>query len=207
MYKEKYINKYEVLEFGKFYHLYNKAIGSDLLFKTDQDYFYFLNKFDRYLGTYVDVYTYCLLPNHFHFNIRVKEEFEIIKKLNTKAKEFPLAKINQAFSNFFNSYTKSFNKIHERKGKLFMLPYKRILVDEEDYLLILINYIHRNPIHHGFVDHFSDWKYSSYVACISEKTTKIKREEVISLFGTIDNFIKFHQENREKPGSGKYYLE
>ena len=207
MNKKKYVNKYEVLDFNKFYHIYNKAVGSELLFKTEKDYYYFLSKFDRYLCAFAEIYTYCLIPNHFHFLIRIKEESEIIENIKYRGKEFSFEKINQAFSNFFNSYTKSFNKIHKRNGKLFILPYKRILVDKEDYLLILINYIHRNPIHHGLTDNFSDWKYSSYNACFSDKPTKIKREEIISIFGTREDFIKFHQENKEKPGSEKYYLE
>lgn len=207
MHSEKYVNKFEMLEFGRFYHIYNRAVGSELLFKTENDYFYFLNKFDRYLIELAEVYTYCLLPNHFHFLLRIKEEYEIVETQKFGGNEFLADKINQAFSNFFNSYTKSFNKIHKRKGKLFMLPYKRILVDEDDYFLILINYIHRNPIHHGLTNNFSNWKYSSYNACISDKPTKIKRKEIISSFGGTDKFIKFHHENKEKPGSGKYYLE
>lgn len=207
MYKEKYVNKHEALDFSQFYHIYNKAVGSELLFKTEKDYYYFLNKFDRYLSAFAEIYTYCLLPNHFHFLIRIKEDSAIKENLNYRGKELSFEKINQAFSNFFNSYAKSFNKIHKRKGKLFMLPFKRILVDKEDYLLILINYIHRNPIHHGLKDNFSDWKYSSYNACISDNPTKIKRAEIISFFGTKEDFIQFHQDNKEKPGSKKYYLE
>lgn len=207
MLPRKYINRQETLDFEQIYHVYNRAISSDKLFITDKDYFYFLQKFDRYLSAFVEVFSYCLLPNHFHFLIRIKEKSKIKVELSFKGEEFSHKNINQAFSNFFNSYTKSFNKVHCRKGKLFLLPYKRILVENEDYLLTLINYIHRNPIHHGIKQEFSDWKYSSYNDYISARPSKINKVEIISLFGTIEKFIQFHEEKREKPEIKKYYLE
>ncbi len=207
MFSKKYINKQETLDFEQIYHVYNRAIGSDKLFINERDYFYFQKKFDRYLSTFVDIFSYCLLPNHFHFLLRIKEKSKIIDVLKYKGVELTHRNINQAFSNFFNSYTKSFNKVHCRKGKLFMLPYKRILVDKEDYLLTLVNYIHRNPIHHGYTKEFSDWEYSSFNEYVSDKPSRINKAVIISLFGTIENFIRFHQENKEKPEIKEYYLE
>lgn len=159
MLSEKNINRQETLDFEQIYHVYNRAIGSDKLFITARDYYYFQQKFDRYLSAFVEIFCYCLLPNHFHFLLRIKEKSKIKEVLNLRSEDFSYKNINQAFSNFFNSYTKSFNKVHHRKGKLFMLPYKRILVENEDYLLTLVNYIHRNPIHHGLKNEFTDWKY------------------------------------------------
>jgi len=72
-------------------------------------------------------------------------------------------------------------------GRLFLYPFKRILVDKEDYLLFLINYIHRNPIHHGIVKNFSDWKYSSYNTILSDKFTKIERSYILQLFGSVND--------------------
>lgn len=207
MFPKKYINRQETLDFEQIYHVYNRAIGSEKLFLTERDYYYFQVKFHRYLSAYLDVFSYCLLPNHFHLLLRIKEKSKIIDVLKYKGVDLSHKNINQAFSNFFNSYTKSFNKVHCRKGKLFMLPYKRILVEKEDYLLSLINYIHRNPIHHGFRKEFSGWKYSSYNDYIFDRPSKINKAEIISIFGTIENFIQFHQENREKPEIKKFYLE
>lgn len=207
MLSEKYINRQETLDFEQIYHVYNRAVGTDKLFITERDYYYFQEKFDRYLSAFVEIFSFCLLPNHFHFLLRIKEKSKIIEELNYKGDDFSYKNTNRAFSNFFNSYTKSFNKVHHRKGKLLMLPYKRILVDEEDYLLTLINYIHRNPIHHGLKQEFAEWKYSSYNDYICDRPSKIKKAEIILLFGTIENFIQFHQENKVKPEIKKHYLE
>jgi len=71
----------------------------------------------------------------------------------------------------------------------------------------LINYIHRNPIHHGYIDDYSKWEYSSYNSCLSKKPTKINRKAVLSFFYSKQDFIKFHEENKTKPGMEEYYLE
>ena len=205
--RHKNVNKEEILDFEKIYHIYNKAIGNDLLFRTEEDYYFFLQKLDRFILPVAEIYSYCLIPNHFHFLIYTRQEEDIKQRLKKKSFENERNPVHQSFSNFFNSYTKSFNKAHKRAGRLFLYPFKRILVDKEDYLIYLINYIHRNPIHHGLVENFADWKYSSYNTILSKKSTKIERSHILQLFGSIDDFVVFHEHNKTKPGMDKYYLE
>lgn len=203
----KYVNKEEKLEPGKVYHVYNKAIGDELLFRNQDDYYFFLQKLERYIFPVANIYSYCLIPNHFHFLIQTRKEDVLIEMLKRKSIEDGGKLIQQSFSNFFNSYSKSYNKSHNRAGRLFLYSYKRILVDRDDYMLILINYIHRNPIHHGLVKDFFEWKYSSYNAILSNKATKLSRDFVLSYFTSNDDFIAFHNENKTKPGLEKYWLE
>jgi putative transposase len=44
-------------------------------------------------------------------------------------------------------------------------------------------YIRANPQKHGFVDDFRDWKWSSYDALYTDKTTHLERAAVIDWFG------------------------
>jgi len=197
-------NKTEILEPENYYHIYNRAVGDELLFKSDTDYSYFLNKIERFIFPVGDLISYCLIPNHFHLFIRTHEEKRIQINMKLNNLDSVLDKLNQAFSNFFNSYTKSFNLRHGRKGKLFMLPYKRILVENYAYFISIINYIHRNPIHHGLVQNHSEWKHSSYNDYLSSNTTKINIELGLNFFGNRQNFIEIHQENKIKEGCNKY---
>lgn len=203
----KTINQYENLQFGETYHILNRAIGNESLFISDDDYFYFLQKLDRFLLPWIDVFAYCLIPNHFHLLVTIKEIDKIPEKLLRLDKKEPEKLLLQAFSNFFNSYSKSYNKIHERKGRLLLYPFKRILVDDDDYLIYLINYIHRNPIHHGITDNYLTWKYSSYKAFLTNRPTKVKREYVLTLFGSKDEFVSFHTDNKTKQGLREYLME
>jgi hypothetical protein len=48
---------------------------------------------------------------------------------------------------------------------------------------------------HGFVTDFKDYAHSSYAAHLLTATTKLKREEVMDLFGGTSNFVEIHLEN------------
>ncbi|OFX57394.1 MAG: hypothetical protein A2046_06365 [Bacteroidetes bacterium GWA2_30_7] len=61
------------LEAGRFYHVYNRGNNSDTIFYNKGNYAYFLRKYDEYLSDFVETYCFCLLPNHFHLLVRVKE--------------------------------------------------------------------------------------------------------------------------------------
>jgi len=191
---------------GETYHIYNKAVGNELLFRTDDDYQYFLRKLSRYILKVADIYTYCLIPNHFHILLKIKESNEISLLAKTNEDNYSKYLMN-TFSNFFNSYSKSYNKIYQRQGRLFILPFKRIIVEDDDYFIVLINYIHRNPLHHGLVKQFPEWKYSSYQTFLSEKATNIDRCEVLSYFDSTDDFVDYHEENKTKPGMDELLAE
>ncbi|MBN1118164.1 MAG: hypothetical protein JXA77_13225, partial [Bacteroidales bacterium] len=61
------------LEPNNYYHIFNHAVGNENLFVEDKNYAFFLDKFEKYIVEFIDVFAYCLMPNHFHFLIRVKD--------------------------------------------------------------------------------------------------------------------------------------
>ncbi len=192
------------LEAGKFYHIFNHAVGSEKLYRNDENYNYFLKKFNEYISPIASTFSYVLIPNHFHFLIEIKDKKELYEsyRILESNKEFPKVKpetemdfekfVMQQFSNFFNCYTKSFNKQHNRKGALFIDYLRRTLISDEEYLRNIVTYIHQNPIHHKMCTKLEEWKYSSYNSILSEKPTLLEREEVINWFGDLENFIDMH---------------
>ena len=135
----------------------------------------------KYLDNVVDFYSYCLMDNHFYFIVRIIEEEKIV---------------TQKLSNLFNAYAKAFNKQNDRTGSLFEKHFKRIKLNDNEYLKNLIMYVHLNPKHHLDLD-FKKYKFSSYQTVISEKFTRIKRREVIELFENLDNFIFCHNQKND----------
>jgi hypothetical protein len=121
------------------------------------------------------------------------EHFKDKLRKNPQGFENLAGLISRKFSNFLNAYAKAFNKMFERKGSLFLDNIQRKKIENENYFTHLIHYIHYNPVHHGFVRDLDDWKYSSYHAFLSEKKTKVERENVLQWFGGKDDFEKFHQ--------------
>ena len=89
------------------------------------NYFYFLQLLKKYILPVANVFSYCLLKNHFHLLVQIKEGKE--EKV-----------ISKGFSNFFNSYSKSINKKYNRSGSLFRDRFKRIKIKDEEYLKTLI---------------------------------------------------------------------
>jgi len=178
--EEHYYTKFES---GKFYHVYNRTIDKKKMFINSDNYFFFLKKFSRYLNELVEVYAYCLLDDHFHFLIRIKEND------NSSLHDI----ISKQFRLLFQSYALAFNKQHSRVGTLFQTPFKRALVHEQSHLFHLIYYIHNNPEKHQLTNDFRKWQWSSYLSFFSEKPTLLKRETVIDWFGNINEFSIFHE--------------
>ena len=65
------------LNYGKFYHIYNKGVNSCDLFYESTNYEHFLKLYDTYISPVADTYAWVLMKNHFHLLIRIKEEAEI----------------------------------------------------------------------------------------------------------------------------------
>ncbi|ALU75317.1 transposase [Tenacibaculum dicentrarchi] len=168
--------KYESLESGNYYHIFNQGNNGENIFIEDENYSYFLKLIKTHICSIADVFSYCLLKNHFHLLVQIKESTD--EKL-----------VSKAFSNFFNSYSKSINKRYDRSGSLFRDRFKRIKIADEIYLKKLIVYINLNPIYHGFVTDINLYRNSSYLSLISDKNTLLKREAIYLLFGDRDNFI------------------
>jgi putative transposase len=183
----------------KIYHIWSHSNGIENLFREERNFLYFMNKYENYINPFVDTYAYCLLPNHFHFMIRIKSN-EVIEKsftsLSENSKIMDFSKmISLQFSHLLNSYTQSFNKTYNRKGSLFIPNFKRKIVDKDTYFTWLVLYIHRNPIHHGFVKRLEDWKFSSFRTFLSKGPTKLKKDEVINWFGGLNEFLDFNKQN------------
>jgi REP element-mobilizing transposase RayT len=72
------MSKYHIdLHSNRIYHVFNRATGNEKLFKSDENYKYFLKKYLHHISPVADTLSWCLLPNHFHIKICIKPEQEI----------------------------------------------------------------------------------------------------------------------------------
>lgn len=191
------------IENGKYYHIYNRGINGTDLFHSNENYLHFLRLYDEYIEPVADTFAWCLMRNHFHLLVRIKEEEEILESIKPDRFPKPVRFISfkdqspsKQFSNLFNAYTKAFNKQYKRTGSLFERPFKRLIVDSERYFKHLVFYIHHNPIHHGFTESTIEYPWTSYLTIIKPKPTKLKRDEVLGWFDDIENFKVFHQQKQ-----------
>lgn len=186
------------LQSETFYHVFNRGINREDLFKTEENYVFFLHKYAAYIEPVATTYAYCLLKNHFHLLVRTKSEEEILRNLvdvkdlvdvNHKPVSFY---ISNQFAKLFNSYTQSINKANNRTGGLFETPFRRIEVNNDAYFSKLITYIHLNPQQHGLTADFRDYMHSSYHSHLHLKTTRLQREQVLNWFGNAEQYKQQH---------------
>lgn len=206
------------LEYSRFYHIYNRGINGCNLFRENENYEYFLHLYHKYITPVAETYAWVLMKNHFHFLVRIKDDTEIpfmvqapegLKNtsgsgenlsvsyrpesvLNTQKKYTP---VNQ-FSHLFNAYAKAINNRFHRTGSLFEHPFRRVEAKSREQLLYLIYYIHHNPVHHGFCNHFLEYPWSSYLTMLSPKQTKLKRDEVLKWFQDKEYFTEYHSKEQ-----------
>jgi len=186
------------LENGKYYHIYNRGNNGIDLFYDVENYYHFLNLYAKYIDPIAETFAWCLMKNHFHFLVYIKETDEIdITKLEYSSTDKPkTVKASKQFSNLFNAYTLAMNKRYNRTGSVFQKNFKRKVVASENYFQKLIYYIHNNPVHHKFTEHIVEYPWSSYGTIISTKETKLQRQRVIEIFNDLDNFKQYHSINQ-----------
>jgi putative transposase len=203
------------------YHVFNRTNNQEKLFLSDDNRHFFLKKYNKYLSPYSETYAWCLLPNHFHFLIKIKS-IETIKEILCSGEQSTLSSIEQkfmrdeisisqlienAYKRFFQSYALAFNKVHNRKGNLFYKPFKRLEIENESHFNQVIIYIHTNPTKHKISNDFTTWKWSSYQTILSNSKTSVPRQEILNWFGGIEQFEKIHHETSENCLANRFSIE
>ena len=165
-----------------YYHIYNRGSEKRTIFQAPRDYINFLDRVkDKSIKFNIDILSYCLMPNHFHFLLRQSSDISLVNFLNA----------------IQLGHAKYFNTKYSRVGPLFQGRFKAKLIETEEYLLQLSAYIHRNPIA-NFIDsgnpsdsrnriHVRDMlcnnPYSSYRTYIKlESQPFVKNDIILSYF-------------------------
>ncbi|MGI6047440.1 MAG: transposase [Petrimonas sp.] len=159
-----------------------------------------------HLLPYADIIAWCLMPNHFHWMLWVREDVnpgagsKPVPGLEKKWKS-----LNQSIGSLQSSYTQAINKQLNRSGSLFRKHCKsenltdigkisssyyntmfgtslRVDVSEKEYPQVCFEYIHNNPVRAGLVNHPAEWEFSSYNDYYSGRTGKLVNRELAKEF-------------------------
>jgi len=68
------------------YHVYNHAKGSDNLYREKKNYTYFLSKWEEHIDPVAKTIAYCLMPNHFHALVEVRNHVCILLEMVERQK-------------------------------------------------------------------------------------------------------------------------
>ena len=163
------------------YHIMMRGNDKRRIFLDDDDRRRFIfTLFEKTSEENADIYAYCLMNNHVHLLLHEKEYniARLMKRINV-------------------SIAYHFNKKYKRVGHLFQDRFISEIVDNNDYLLAAVRYIHNNPVKAGIVSSPEKYLWSSYNDYISaKKFNGLITEKVLNVFSeniseAIDQFIDF----------------
>ncbi len=156
-----------------YFHVCNKSIEQFRIFEHDANVQYFLTALDHYRQLHlskislsrallcnkyvsvpllqsvsgpVSILAYCIMPTHYHLLLKAPE----------------MSFISRYIGVIENSYTRYFNRKHNRVGPLWQSRFNKILIESNSELLHVMRYIHLNPTSAGLTDAPEDWRFSSY---------------------------------------------
>ena len=190
------------------YHIYNQAVGNDCFFNCDHDYTFFLMKSREYILPVTDIFAYCLQPKNFHLAVRIKSREEILEYLSfklgddrfnriSKSELFIESQLSRIYSDLFSTYAKHYNERYSRIGTLFKRAFMREAIETHEKLPTLINDIHLRPVKLAKVSKPEEWKYSSFNSILKNKPSIINRDEVLRLYGGLENCFASHKSHFE----------
>lgn len=134
------------------YHVMNRGRHGDQVFEIKDDYERFVDVLHEAIELFaLRISAFCLMPNHYHMLVQT-----------------PDANLSRCMRHINGVYTQRFNSAHSLEGQLFKGRYKAIVVAEDNYLLQLVRYIHRNPVRAGMVENASDYEWSSHKGYLSK---------------------------------------
>jgi putative transposase len=127
----------------------------------------------------VEIFCFCLMPNHFHFLVRQKEDEGVSKFM----------------SQIQNSYTRYFNIKNKRVGSLFQGSFKAVMVETDEQLIHVSRYIHLNPYSSYVVKSMKDlnvYPWSSLPDYLGEEHYSfLKKELILGLFKDTKDYRDF----------------
>ena len=123
-------------EKGYIYHIYNQGNNRRKIFFNRENYLFFLRKLNTHITPYADILAWCLMPNHFHLMVFVREvevfkdianihkmtqSHAIIHKM-TRSHQMNMnkkRKLTDSIAIMLRSYTRAINKQENLSGSLF----------------------------------------------------------------------------------------
>lgn len=172
------------------YHVMSRGVGQKSIFIDREDnekYLSILNE-KRKIANFI-LYGYCIMGNHSH--LIIKEEGlplpSIMKRINV-------------------SYASYFNKKYGRVGHVFQGRYRSEPIEDDEYLLTALRYIHNNPVKARIVNNCGDFHWSSYNYYIDKTSDNfIETDFILPLFANqVDESIRLFIEFSNDPNNDKF---
>jgi len=114
---------------------------------------------------------WCVLPNHYHTLVETANVLSLLRELGR----------------FHGRTSYLWNGEENKRGrKVFFRATERAMRSERHFWATM-NYVHHNPVHHGYVERWTDWPWSSATEFLAQtdpdEAKRIWREYPVSDYG------------------------
>ncbi len=92
-----------------------------------------------------NIYAWAILPNHYHV---------LVKSIDVK-------KVLKEFGRLHGSTSYRWNGEEKLRGRKIWFNSMETSIKSDAHFWSTMNYIHHNPVRHGYVDKWLDWPFSS----------------------------------------------
>ena len=133
---------------GPTYHVVNRAVFGQLLYEDFGEYLAYVRLMAWALEqSPVDLFAFCLMPNHVHLLLRTPEEREMSAFMHRLTMTHALR-------------LRGWRGTRGR-GAVYQSRFKASLVANDSYFYRAVRYVERNPVRAKFVQRVEDWMWSS----------------------------------------------
>ena len=140
------------------YHIMIRGINKMNLFYNKYEKLKFLEIVSRMKSQQeFSLYAYCIMNNHAH--LLLKEEID---------------SLSRSMHRISVSYSYYYNKKEERVGPLFQGRFRSEKIENDEYLLECIRYIHNNPVKANIVSRPEEYRFSSYNIYINRNDDELE---------------------------------
>ncbi|KGP91478.1 transposase [Pontibacillus chungwhensis BH030062] len=152
------------------YHIMLRGINQQTIFEDETDKRQFLQTLKRYKELcHFKLYSYCIMDNHVHLLLEEGEE-----------------SFSQSLKRISSSYVYWYNLKYDRSGHLFQGRFNSECVNDMDYFLTVVRYIHQNPLKAAVVRTVWDSKWTSIHAYLGRRSDLVDTEKVLALLAFDD---------------------
>ncbi len=135
------------------YHVYARGHRKEHIFRDNFDKKTFLEKLSEVSEKFqILVHCYVLMDNHYHLLITT-----------------PNANLSRAMHQLNVSYSNWYKAKYKIIGSVFQGRFNAVLIESEDYMMVLSAYIHLNPVRSGLVKTPEDYPWSSFLSYVNSK--------------------------------------
>jgi putative transposase len=99
-----------------------------------------------------EIFAWCILPNHYHILLQTNTLKSLLKKVGQ----------------FHGRYSYEWNNEDNQRGRKVWHGCFDRSIRSDRHFWASVNYVHHNPVHHGYVDQWQDWLFSSAARYLEE---------------------------------------